>query len=132
MSLYYRLQAVIDFSEYNEVPHNDLQPVPSFVDLRASLDSTSAENSPIDSGASTPAARRMSARSLSPMRPMIPESLRSRRKGSKEVDIDPVQLMDGDHFVWVSKRRRKSKAERAKYDAEGEVIDFAQCIDAQS
>jgi len=29
----------------------------------------------------------------------------------------------GEQYVWVSKRQRISRAERAKYDAEGELCD---------
>jgi hypothetical protein len=44
-----------------------------------------------------------------------------------------METYGGEQYVWVSKRKRISRAERAKYDAEGESTKgFALVADRQS
>ena len=87
---------------------------------------SSMNNSPLPSATPSPTLHSPSAKGGLPSTAQL-DGLRRRGDKSKQDPLrsEPGSSMNetygGEQYVWVSKRQRISRAERAKYDAEGEL-----------
>lgn len=134
-----RLELTLTRSDYHDIPQPNILSVPSVLDLHAakysplsSFDNTaetsgtsSADHSPRLSATPSPTlGASTAARNLS-LSGLQEGGLRKRgdKRKHEPYRSDSGKSIDdaygGEQYVWVSKRKRKSRAERARYDAEG-------------
>ena len=129
--------------DYQDVPTSNILSIPSFIDLHSPRDeNASTDNTPEASGTTSPISdlhHGHLSRSESPVTllPLGPSGMRKRKENkpngqTRQNGIDRHEdnneashtrgqdIQRLDEYVWVSKRKRKSRAERAKYDADGE------------
>jgi len=112
--------------DYDKIPQPKIRSVPSVLDLHPD-DSPSPSNggspssgrSPVGSIASSPILIASSASTHLPLDAKSQEGIRERNL-PRTPDTTAVETYGGEQYVWVSRRQRKSRADRAKYDAEGE------------